>query len=209
VAGDDVIESGPGRPPLRDWLAPRRPALGWRPPRAAAILGVAGLLAGLAAGYAAGAWHAVTSAPSRSQPSAAPVSVQPLGGYPLGFYGSRCSLQAGHDLQLGAEVTNNSPALLTVVRVDAVLPLGGLKQVSWAWGPCGELPGAPPPDQSLATGNSGWFTVTFQVLVGCPGPLPVQFEVWFDIRTAKDSRGELASVAAFPDLGEIPYSGCH
>jgi hypothetical protein len=207
VAEDDVIERGSDRAPLPDRLS-HLPVLRWRPRRTAVILGITGLVAGLAAGYAVGA---LTSAPARSQPSAAPVPVLPMavGGTPLGFDGSRCSLQVGHDLQLGLEVTNDAPALLTVLGVDAVLPLGGLKQASWAWGPCGELPGAPPPGPSLTTGKSSWFTITFQVLVSCPAPLPVQFNFQFDLRTSEDSRGVVADVPAFPDLGQVTYSGCH
>jgi hypothetical protein len=210
VTEDDVIERGSGRTRLLDRLS-RIPVLRWRPRRAAVILGVTGLLAGLAAGYAASAWNARKSAPPGPLPSAAPASVLPLGvgGSPLGFYGSRCSLQVGHDLELGLEVTNDAPALLTVLGIKAVLPMSGLKPLSWAWGPCGELPGTSPPDQSLATGKSSWFTVTFQVLVSCPAALPVQFNFQFDLRSSQESRGALASVPAFPDLGQVPYSGCH
>lgn len=117
-------------------------------------------------------------------------------------------MQIGHDLQLGLEVTNESPALLTIDRVDALLPIGGLKQISWAWGPCGELPGTLPSDQGLATGYSAWLTVTFQVLVSCPGPLPVQFSMQFILRSSQDSRAAQATVAAFPDLSQVAYSGC-
>jgi hypothetical protein len=210
VTGDDVIESGNGQVPLLDWLSRQLPVLRWRPGRTAVVLGIIGLVAGLAAGYGIGARHAASPAPP-AQASAAPVSVVPLtaGGSPLGFNGSRCSSQVGHELQLGVEVTNNLPGLLTVLGVDAVLPAGGLKVVSWAWGPCGELAGTPPPEQSLTTGSSNWFTVTFQVLVGCPAPLPVQFNFQFDLRSSQDSRAAFATVAAFPDLGQVPYSGCH
>jgi hypothetical protein len=208
VTDDDVISRGSSRAPLPGWWPPRVP--GGRLPRIAAILGAAGLLAGLAAGYAVGTWQARKSAPAPVQSGAPAVSIPPVlnGGSPLGFDGSRCSLQVGHDLQLGMKVINDSPSLLTVVRVDALLPEGGLKPLSWAWGPCGELPGALPSGHGLATGNSMWFTVTFQVLVSCPAPLPVQFDVGFDLRSSEDSRGERAIVAAFPDLSQVPYSGC-
>jgi len=207
VSDDDVIERGSDRAPLRGW---RPPVPQWRPPRIAVILGVAGLAAGLAAGYAVGTVQAGKSATARSQSSPAAGFIPPItaDGSPLGFSGSRCSQQVGHDLQLGVEVTNDSPALLTVLQVDALLPEGGLKPLFWARGPCGELPGALPSGQGLATGDSTWFTVTFQVLVSCPGPLPVQFDVQFDLRNSQDSRGARAIVAAFPDLSQVPYSGC-
>jgi hypothetical protein len=49
-------------------------------------------------------------------------------------------VQIGHALQLGVQVTNESSADLTLGRVTVVLPLGGLKVISQAWGPCGQLP---------------------------------------------------------------------
>lgn len=207
---DDIIERGSGREPRPGWLRPRIPLPRWWPPRIAIILCLAGLVAGLAAGYCVAAWRVRPAAPALSVPSAAALSVPPItaNGTALNFDGSRCSLQVGHDLQLGIEVTNNTPELLTILRVDALLPARGLKQISWAWGPCGELPGALPPAQALATGNSIWFTVTFQVLVSCPGPLPVEFAVRFDLRDPHDSRGAVANIAAFSDLGQVPYSGC-
>jgi hypothetical protein len=208
VTDDDIIERGSDRPPLLGWRPPRLSVLRQRPPRIAVILGVAGLVAGLIAGYAVG--QAGKSTPPRSLPSPAALSGPPLfgNGTPLGFDGSRCSMQVGQDLQLGVEVTNDAPELLTIVRVDALLPIGGLKELSWALGPCGQLPAAPPLAQGLATGYSTWFTVTFHVLVSCPGPLPVQFAVRCDLRDPTDSRGALVTVAAFPDLSQVAYSGC-
>jgi hypothetical protein len=209
VTDDDIIESGSERPPpLPGWRPPRLLLPRWRLPRIAVILCAAGLVSGLAVGYAVG--NAGKHAPPRLPPSVSALAVPPMIGAdtPLGFDGSLCSQQVGNDLQLGMEVTNDSPALLAIVRVNALLPLGGLKQVSWAWGPCGELPGAPPPDQGLATGSSAWLTVTFRVLVSCPAPLPVQFTMHFILRSAQDSRGAQATVAAFPDLGQVAYSRC-
>lgn len=210
VTDDDIIESGSGREPWLRWLPPRLSLPRWWPPRIAFILCLSGLVFGLAAGYCVGAWRVRPPGPALAVPGAAAVSVPPItaGGTPLGFDGSRCSLQVGHNLELGIEVTNDTPALLTILRVDTLLPARGLKQISWAWGPCGQLPGALPSDQALATGNSIWFTVTFHVLVSCPGPLPVGFAVRFDLRDPHDSRGAVATIPAFPDLSQVPYSGC-
>lgn len=199
VTGGDIVERGSGRPLVPRW---RVPAPRWLPPRIAVIMGLAGLLAGLAAGYAAGAWHAGKS-PAGSQPSVTAQSARPLTGSPLTIFGPTCSVQIGRELQLGVQVTNDSPAPVLVRRVSAVLPIGGLRPVSWSWGPCGELP-AGLPDQSVATGNSIWVTVTFQVLVSCPGPLPVQFNVGYSQR----ARPGVASLPAFPDLSRVAYSGC-
>ncbi len=127
-AGDDVLELGgrPGRDPRR-----------WPPP-AASVLGTLALLAGLAIGYAAGAWrageHATPAAPSRAAAPAAPFSA---GGFPLSQSGPRCSVQTGRELQVGLQVTNLSPAAVRLRRVEVVLPLGGLRVTSQAWGSCG------------------------------------------------------------------------
>jgi hypothetical protein len=177
----------------------------WRPPRIAVILGLAGLLAGLAAGYAVGAWHTRKPAPASSAPSFNPQVVVPVFvGAPLTQPGPACSIQNGHDLQLGVEVSNDSEAPLTILRIAPLLPLGGMKAIALTWGPCGELPGEPSEDQTLTSGNSLWFTVTFQVLVACPGPLPVQFAIGYS------QKGERAAstVPGFPDLSQVHYSGC-
>jgi hypothetical protein len=202
VSDDDVIERGSGRAPLPGWRPPGMPKLGGRPPRIAIILGAAGLLAGLAAGYAFGNWQARRSAPPRPQATAAQ-PVAPMAGSPLGLYGPECSQQIGDELQLGVEVSNDTSRPLMLQQVKALLPVSGLRELSWAWGTCGQLAG-PPPDRGLAPGNSAWFTVTFQVLVNCPAPLPVMFDIGY----TQDGRHSVTSMPAFPDLGQVPYSGC-
>jgi hypothetical protein len=47
-------------------------------------------------------------------------------------------------------------------------------------------------------------TVTFQVLVKCPGPLPVQFTVGYDV----GGQHAVATLPGFPDLSQVPYKGC-
>jgi hypothetical protein len=198
-AGDDVLEQG-------NW---HRPVLRWRLPRIALVLGAVGLLVGLTAGYAAGVRHAgKPPSPHRAAALPTPPSFT-AGGFPLSQSDRGCSAQTGQELQLGLEITNLSTTALTLRRVKVVLPLGGLRVVSQAWGPCGELPGAAeapgnalPP--TLGPGASAWFTVTFQVLVGCPQPLPVQFVLDFE------QRGRLAAMPlpSFPDLGQVPYGNC-
>ena len=168
------------------------------------------LVAGVAAGYAAGARHAGERAappsPSRAVTPAKPFSA---GGFPLSQSGPQCSVQTGRELQVGLQITNLSPAAVRLRRVEVVLPLGGLRVTSQAWGPCGELPasgqapaGTFPP--TLRRGASAWFTVTFQVLVGCPQPQPVQFTLDYD----QQGRPAAIRLPGFPDLGQVPYSGC-
>jgi hypothetical protein len=56
----------------------------------------------------------------------------------------------------------------------------------------------------LDPGASIWFTVTFKVLTGCPGPLPVQFTVAYDL----NGQPVVAQLPGFSDLSEVPYTGC-
>jgi hypothetical protein len=210
-AGDDVLDLGGRRRPVpRWWPAPR-----WWPP-SAALVGAVALLAGLAAGYTVGARHAGSArhpgehaAPPSPSRAAAPTAPFSAGGFPLSQSGPQCSVQSGRDLQVGLQITNLSPAAVRLRRLTVILPLGGLRVISQAWGPCGELRASreargstvPP---TLGRGASSWFTVTFQVLVRCPHPLPVQFTLGYD----QQSRLAAIRLPGFPDLGQVPYSGC-
>jgi len=106
------------------------------------------------------------------------------------------------------QVTNLSVTAITLRRVEAVLPMGRLKATSQAWGTCGELPApggsAGNAPLTLEPGASAWFTVTFQVLVRCPQPLPVHFALDYD------QGGQPAAIPlpSFPDLGQVSYGTC-
>jgi len=196
-AGADVLESG-------NW---RRPARRWRPPQAAVVMGAAGLLAGLAAGYAIGTRHAGShpAASARSRGVARAAASPVVGDFPLIQAGPECSAQTGRELQLGLQVMNTSATSVALRRVDVLLPLGGLRPVAQAWGPCGELPSlSHAPGTVLPAGAGTWFTVTFRVLVGCPQALPVQFRLRYDL----DGRPGSSFLAGFSDLGQVPYDGC-
>lgn len=196
-SAEDVLEQG-GR---------RFPVLNWRPSRGAALLGTAGLLAGLAAGYAAGEWRAGSSARPPQRPQAATSPTAPAAAVTPALTQSTatCATQIGRELQLGVQITNQSGTALTLRRVEPVLPMGGLSAVSQQWAPCGTLPtGQDQPGGRLASGASTWFTITFKVLLGCPRPLPVQFTVDYDWHGQRAT----ASLPGFVDLGEVPYTGC-
>ncbi len=190
------------------------PSLNWRPPRRAVILLVVGLVIGLAVGYAAGFREAPmnASSPTASPGSASPAPAQTqatgtaapyAGGPALNQAIGTCSTQSGRELQLGVQVTNESAAAVRLGQVHTVLPLGGLRAISQQWAPCGAI-GVGQGPASLGPGDSTWFSVTFHVLVGCPGPLPVQFTV--DYSSAGVSAA--ASLPGFPDLSQVPYTGC-
>jgi hypothetical protein len=114
-----------------------------------------------------------------------------------------CSARSGRQLQLGVQVTNESARPIGLGQIRTVLPLGGLKVISEWWAPCGAM-GAVQVPASLGPGDSTWFSVTVQVLVACPEPLPVQFTVGYTWA------GKAASVnlPGFPDLGQVSYPGC-
>ena len=181
-----------------------------RPPLIVVVLAAVTLLAGLAVGYAVGQRHAKNAAAAPRFPvtaTAAPAAGAAGAAGALSQTNRQCSVQIGHTLQLGVQVTNQSATGVTLRRVQAVLPLaGGLKATGQAWGPCGELagPSGSVPDTTLPPGGSTWFTATFKVLVKCPGAFPVQFSVDYD------QLGRVATVdlPGFADLGQVPYASC-
>jgi hypothetical protein len=216
--GADVVEQGGRRFfPSLNWRPP------WRPPRGAAILLAVGLVIGLAAGYAAGYHQAPRNASASPTASASPgppvpapapqivikgTAIQGTGtvftdGLALTQDTGTCSVQSGRKLQLGVQVTNTSGEPIGLGRIRTVFPLSGLKVVSQQWAPCGAI-GAVQGPVILGPGDSTWLSVTVQVLVACPAPLPVQFTVGYTYA------GEAATVnqPGFPDLGQVPYTGC-
>jgi hypothetical protein len=196
-ADDDVVEQSGHRFAALNWH-PRQP------PRGAVLLAAglaAGLVLGLAGGYAAGTRHGAPKPPGTE----AAGTLAGTGSAALAQTGPDCSVQDGHELQLGVNVTNQSGAPLTLGQIHVVLPLGGLRPLSRQWAPCG----VPPHDQALlgsrlSPGASAWLTVTFQVLTKCPTALPVQFTVGL----AQNGHRGSVSLPGFPDLGDVPYSGC-
>jgi hypothetical protein len=213
---DDVVEQGGGSHRLAGF---DYPVLRWRFSRGAVVLAAVALLAGLVAGYAAGisrtggepaaSSRPAAAAPATSSPvvtTVSPALVQDV---------NACSAQVGRNLQLGVQVTNQSGEPVTLGGIKAVLPLRGLKPIAQQWAPCGALPatpvlpgngllGQPSTGSQLIPGASAWFTVTFQVLMTCPVPLPVQFTIDYEIA----GHAATVSLPGFPDLGQVSYTGC-
>lgn len=116
-----------------------------------------------------------------------------------------CATQLGAQLQLGAEIVNKSTGAVTLTGLDAVLPLGGLRASKTVVGTCGQLLlTRAVAGTVLAAGASTWISVTFDVLVSCPKPLPVQFNVQY----AQSSAASSVTLGGFADLGSVTYSGC-
>jgi hypothetical protein len=210
AAADDVVEQGGSRLRSLNWRPFKRRPFTWRPstwPRrpSAAILLTAGVVAGLAVGYTAGDRQPPPGgSPPRPGTSSVPPAQSLAAGSPALTQGiGTCAVQDGRDLQLGVQVTNQSTASIALSLVHPVLPLGGLKWISQQWAPCSALPDGQDPAM-LTPGASTWFSVTFEVLVRCPGPLPVQFTIDYLL----NGRPAASSLPGFPDLGQVPYAGC-
>ena len=216
--GADVVEQGGRRFfPSLNWRPP------WRPARGAAILLAVGLVIGLAAGYAAGYHQAPRNASASPTASASPAPPVPAPAPQIVIKGTAiqgtgsvftdglaltqdtgtCSVQSGRELQLGVQVTNTSTEPIVLSRIRTVFPLSGLKMVSQQWSPCGVI-GAVQGPVALEPGDSTWFSVTVQVLVACPAPLPVQFTVNYTYA----GQAAIVNLPGFPDLGQVPYTGC-
>lgn len=123
--------------------------------------------------------------------------------------GARCSAQNGHQLQLGVEVRNefDVPVTLVGVQMPPYAPGDELRPVRTALGACGQLPGS---DNSingyrLAVGASVWITVTVDVLVDCPAPLHLTIPLDY----SQSGHAATTKLYGFPDLGGVPYTGCH
>jgi hypothetical protein len=209
-AGEDILEHGPDRPVRPRWPSVRRrlPVVR-RPSRPTAILGAAGLVvglvAGLAGGYAAGDHHGRSSAPTLSPAAISQAAQLAAGGGLLSQSGATCAAQVDGRLQLGVQVTNVSALAVALRQVRAILPIGGLKAVAQAWGTCGELAQpAAAARPTLYPGESTWFTVTFTVLIRCPGPIPVQFALDY----VEHGRAASARLPGFDDLTQVTFPGC-
>jgi len=187
---------GSGRQPLWPWRGVRAVTTG---------IALAALAAGLLVGFDVGR---MTAAPkvTHSRPPASAASL-PLSATPaIVFDGDRCALQRGKALQLGIEVVNQTSSTIIVDRITSRLPVrGGLVQTGSSLAACGELmpPGGPPSD-TIASGASAWLSLTFAVPVRCPAPYPVQFVLKYTVAGKSLS----AYLDGFPDLGQVPYTGC-
>lgn len=203
---DDLVELGKERSRLPE--LPRLP--GWRPSRGAAVFAAAAVAAGLVVGYVAGDRHVLTS-PGKAGATAAPSASASAAAIPLGNSSpvsqdrTGCSTQTGHELQLGVQLTNQSLAPVVLKTARFAVPVGGLKQVTWQWAPCGALPGGPgQADEILPAGESIWLTATFAVQVRCPAASSVQLTVGF----ITQGQAVTVALAGFPDLSQVAYSGC-
>ena len=204
---EDVVALGSER-------GPRFTIPGWRPSRAAGILAVVTLLAGLAVGYAIGNRPGgparATPGPSAARSAASsahpPLADIPLAGPALTEEPGTCSTQVGDDLELGIPVTNISAQTVLLQSAQPVAGVPGLlKVLSWSWAPCGfDGDGIIPDTVELGPGETTWLTATVRPLVACPGPAPLQFRVSYSVNRQRSS----FTLPGFSDLSAVRYSGC-
>jgi hypothetical protein len=158
------------------------------------------------AGYLLGS-HRITAphhTTARAAPSSSTNPAPPGAAEPIAQTGNRCSAPRGDQLQLGVEIRNRSATTVTLEQVQPVLPLHGLRPTASAWGACGQLSPVPAGHGfTLSGGATVWVTMTFDVLVACPGPLPVLFTLTY---TTQSGQPGVTDLPGFPDLGDVPYT---
>ncbi len=184
----DVLEVGPGPD---------------RPDRRLVWFTVAALLIGAVVGYLVGSRHPAGSAPGRTAASVTPSAQAPSEARPLEATGRRCAAQRGDQLPLGIEVRNTTATTVGLIGVDPTLPLGGLQAAKRTLGSCGQL-SSDPTEEVLVTHGTGWVSITFDVQMTCPAPLPVSFAVLYESNGARAA----VELPGFVDLGDVPYSHC-
>jgi hypothetical protein len=197
---DDVLDHRPK--PVVELLTQRR---------VLAVVLVATLAVGLGLGFLSGK-HAAGSAATKTvvREVTAPPPAPSSGPFDQLIGLAHCSVQSGHQLQLGVEVRNelDVPVTLTSLGASDAAAGGQLRPVGSARGACGELPGCCDTDIAgyrLAVGASVWLTITLDVLTDCPWPLHLTFELSY----TQAGRPATTAVGGFPDLGGVPYTGCH
>jgi len=201
---------------------PRLPLAGWRPTRAASILAACTLVAGLVVGYVVGFGHGrgTVAAPTErvaptgqasagvatetfvATPPSAAIYISPA----LTENPGTCSVQVGHNLELGIPVTNLSADTVLLQSAKPIpLASGMLKVLSWRWDPCGyDDDGIAPDTVALGPGETTWVTAVVRPLIACPAPVPLQFKVTYSINSLKST----FNLPGFPDLSAVHYSGC-
>jgi hypothetical protein len=203
-ASTDVIHGRPPRPPVR-WSV--------RPTWLAGLLAVV-LVGGIGIGYAVGR-HG--KRPTAAHPSATPTSAAPTRFPPAGSAlaevpqvlktGTTCfgvAASSGQPLMVGVEITNGADRPLVITNVEGDFPLGGLRQLDSQIGQCDNNATEPVSGHRVEPTAIVWVSLTLDVQVRCPAPLPVAFRVDYTI----DGVPGTETLRAFPDLGRVPYPAC-
>ena len=179
----EPIDITPVPPPAQPGPDRRRAVLGW----------TVALVAAFALGFTA----AKATPPTQSE-AALP------DGCCLSAPGPQCAVQDGQRLQLGVEFRNVGQSRLYIDRVQVTMPLGGLRLTGVAWGACGQLHPEfmADPEYEIPASGSQWVVAAFDVLVECPAPYPVEFQLFVT------GSGQAWTITGFRDLGDVAYTGC-
>jgi hypothetical protein len=168
------------------------------------VLAIVALLVGAAAGGATG--YLIGRSGSSTRAPAAPAANTGVGSLSaVAPTGERCSAQHGRMLELGVQVVDTADTPVVLHRVDAFMPLRGLRAVGAGFDTCGAIgPVSPPPTVTVSPGASAWATVRLRVLVGCPLPYPVELR----LRYSQAGTDRATMIDEFPDLSHVAYTGC-
>lgn len=110
-----------------------------------------------------------------------------------------------HQLMLGVEVANNTKSPVVLDSLVGAFPLGQLRQVDTQVGQCDDNSTERVNGHVVDPGAAVWLSLTVEVLIACPAPLPVVFKLNYH---GSDGSPGSQEVPGFPDLGGIPYRGC-
>jgi len=197
--GGDVIPGRSPRPPVR-WSL--------RPSWLVGLLAVV-LAGGISIGYLVGGHgetRTVLAPPgtaersiSESLPAGSALAELPQ----LRTTGNTCyGTLADRQLMVGIEIVNDGLQPVDLRDVQGTFPLNGLRQVDSQVGQCDNNSNERVAGHRIEPSATVWITLTVDVLVPCPGPLPVMFQV------ATDGVSGITTFPGFPDLGDVPYPGC-
>lgn len=119
--------------------------------------------------------------------------------------GSRCVTTTGTTVVLSEQIVNTSGDALTLQKVQAVLPMGGLTVLGVTGGACDQpaagvaLPGLTVPGLARL-----WVVATLRIVALCPAPYPVQFRVAYTQHGARRA----VMLTGFVDLGGVSFPDC-
>jgi hypothetical protein len=145
-----------------------------------------------------------TAVPLFPAPSVQPVPEDPRLALAIGFV-CAASTDGRTSLTVSFEVVNISSNDVTVLTVNPLLPLNGLRPVgkATAGGNCAR-PGSDPVGGLLPAGEQRLFTMRFRLPKECPQPLPVQASVNLRVGQMVGT----TTVPIFADLGAVKFDSC-
>lgn len=200
VEVDEDLEDGPRR-----GEAAGRPgnALGSPTTRRRAGLVVLMLVLAGIAGFLIGRGSADVRRPA-SGTSASPGGTSSPSATSLTTTRNRCSAQVGRQLQLGVELDNPTGGEIVLREITPAFFVTGLATTRTERGVCGQPADGLATPYLLKPNSTVWIRATVDVLIACPAPVPV----FFDVSYTTSAGAVTIQLPAFLDLGGVPYTGC-